>query len=246
MKNFLKFCFKEEYIASNPLVDYQSPKAAKPYVKMPADDEIRIILKAIEAKHKLGENPNSRFSNAKTQRFLARRDLAIVSGLVGTAARIGEILGMKLGDYDKARKQIVFRETKGNEPRTVPIEDVWIETVDAWLRVRGGIESDYLFVTLYGEQIDVRCFSRQFQRYCKYADVEDVTLHSLRHYALTTIAKSDLWVASLIAGHKDLRVTRGYLHNDPDHVRKAHAEAAPLSRLLVNARAEKARRKRIV
>lgn len=246
MKNFLKFCFHEEYIASNPLADYQAPKAAKPYVKMPSDDEIRLILQTIEDKRKPGKNPNSRFCNTKMQRFLGRRDRAIVTGLVSTAARAGEILGLKLGDYDKARKQIVFRETKGNEPRIVPIEDAWIEAVDAWLRVRGELESDLLFVTLYGEPIDVRCFSRQFHRYCEFGKVEDVTLHSLRHYALTTIAKSDLWAASLIAGHKHLRVTRGYLHNDPDHVRQAHAAAAPLTRILVHARSQSARRKRVV
>ena len=246
MKGFLKFCYREEYIASNPLADYSAPKAAKPYIKMPSDDEIRLILKIIEEKRKPGVNPNSRFSNSKTQRFLARRDRAIIAGLVGSAARIGEILGLKLSDYDKVRKQIVFRETKGNTPRTVPIEDAWIEVVEAWLRVRGDLASDYLFVTLYGQQIDVRCFSRQFHRYCEYAGVEDVTLHCLRHYALTTIAKSDLWAASLIAGHKNLQVTRCYLHNDPDHVRQAHAAAAPLARILINARTEKTRRKRIV
>ena len=88
------------------------------------------------------------------------------------------------------RKQIVFRETKGNEPRIVPIEDSWIEIVESWLRIRGNLDSGLLFVTLYGGAIDVRSFSHQFHRYCDYAGITDVSLHSLRHYSLTGHSKN--------------------------------------------------------
>ena len=97
MKNFFKFCFREEYIASDPLAGFQTPKAAKPYVKMPSSDELGLLLRMIEEKRKPNANPNSRFCNTKTQRFLARRDRAIIAGLVGTAARIGELLSLKFG-----------------------------------------------------------------------------------------------------------------------------------------------------
>ena len=56
MKTFLKFCPREEYIASNPLADYQVPKAAKPYVRMPSDEEISLILRTIEEKRRPGIN----------------------------------------------------------------------------------------------------------------------------------------------------------------------------------------------
>ena len=167
-------------------------------------------------------------------------------GLVETAARIGELLALTLSDYQPQEGQIVIRHAKGDEPRVVPISPVWAQAVDAYLRVRPKIESDLLFVSEYGEKMDVGRFGKQFGGYLDFAGLSGFTLHGLRHYAITQLAQTDLWTASQIAGHKDLKVTRQYLHGDPAHVRAAHAQAAPLARLLVNARSERQRRKKIV
>jgi site-specific recombinase XerD len=47
-KAFLKFCAREAYITSDPLIGYQVPKPDRAYVKCPSDDEIRILLTKIE------------------------------------------------------------------------------------------------------------------------------------------------------------------------------------------------------
>lgn len=246
-KALLRFCYHEGYIDADPLRDYKIPKAAKPYIKMPSDDEIRAILKGLTDRWQVALNPATRPAPPRTRAFYSRRNVAIVGGLLETACRIGEICALKISDYQPDRRQIQIRTSKGNEPRTIPISLDWIAAVDAWLKVRPKCDVDWLFIGCYGEPLTALKFGKQFQGYCKYAAVEEVTLHSLRHYALTQIAKQDVWAAMQIAGHKDLKVTRGYLHGDPEHVRRAHADAAPLSRLLVNKRSERqARRKRLI
>ena len=243
---FLRFCAQESYIAANPLVGYEIPKAAKAYVKCPSDDEVRALLAAGRDRWKSGPNPSVRFLSPKLRTFLARRNYAIIAGLIETACRAGEVLSLRMEDYDPGQKQICIRKAKGDRPRILPISDEWAALVDDWLRVRPKCESPLLFITEYGGPISVEVFGKQFRGYLTFGGLAGFTLHGLRHYALTQIAKTDLQAAMHIAGHSSLTVTQGYLHAGAEHIRAAHAEAAPLSRLLVSKRSEAAKRKRLV
>jgi len=232
-KSFLKFCAREEYVTSDPLIGYQVPKADRAYVKCPSDDEIRTLLTKMQERWNPALNPDARFVHAGARRFFMRRNYAIVTGLIETAARAGELLGLLLEDFQPEQKQIVIRKAKGDEPRTVPISDAWVECVNSYLRVRPKVDSEMLFVSEYGDKLEVDRISKQFRGYLAYAGLSGFTLHGLRHYAISQVAKTDVWAASVIAGHKSLVTTRQYLHGDPVHIRSAHDAAAPLSRLLV-------------
>ena len=245
-RTFLKFCMREDYIEGNPLAGFQVPKAARAYIKCPSDDEIRTLLRALHDRWKPSLNPSARYVHASARLFFSRRNYALVAGLLETGARIGEMLALTLDDFQPQEGQIVIRHAKGDDPRVVPISSVWIETVEAYLRVRPKVECDLLFVSEFGEKMEVLRFGRQFKGYLKFAGLSGFTLHGLRHYAITQMAKTDVWAASLIAGHKDLKVTRQYLHEDPTHVRAAHDLSAPLARLLVNVRSQKQSRKKMV
>lgn len=244
---FLRFCAQEGYIPSNPLVGYEIPKAAKAYVKCPSDDEVIRLLAAARDRWKVtGLGDASRFVPQRLRTFLGRRNYAIITGLIETACRAGEVLGLRMADYDPAQKQVVIHKAKGNKPRIIPISDEWAEVVDAWLRVRPQCDNPLLFITEYGDPIKVEVFGKQFHGLLEHAGLSGFTLHGLRHYALNQIARTDLQAAMHIAGHTSLTVTQGYLHAGADHIRQAHATAAPLARLLVSRRAEKAKKKRLV
>ncbi len=243
---FLKFCKREDYVEGDPLAGCQVPKAERAYVKCPSDDEIRTLLKAMHERWKPAANPAVRFIRPAARQFFSRRNYALITGLVESGARIGEMLGLTLGDYQPQQGQIAIRHSKGDAPRVVPISQIWIDAVDAYLRVRPKVDCDRLFVSEYGGSMDVARFGRQFRGYLDFAGLSGFTLHGLRHYAITQLAKTDVWAASQIAGHKDLKITRQYLHGDAEHVRGAHSLAAPLARLLVNTRSEKQRRKKII
>jgi len=243
---FFRHCASEKYVPRDPLTDYSVPKAAKAFVKCPSDDEVSRLLKAVPVKWSPAANPVACRMPAKARTFLARRDYAILAGLVETAARIGEMLSLRLEDYDCERMQITFRVTKTDRPRTVPISTDWQETVDAYLRARPKCDSPLLFISRTGQSLSVTSYGSQFRHYADFAGVTGWSLHGLRHYALSQIARVDVLAAQQIAGHTSLVVTQGYLHTGADQVRAAHAKAAPLSRLLVNRRSGVAARKRLV
>ena len=244
---FLKFCMREGYIRSNPLTDYQVPKMPKAYIKCPSEDEIRTLLLSIERRWDPEINPSVRYVHLTARRFLERRNYAILTGLVETACRIGEMLSLRLDDFDPKQRQIAVRQSKGDEPRIIPISQSWIDAVESYLRVRPkGIECNRLFVSEFGEELSVSMFGKVFRGYLDFAGLSGFTLHGLRHYAITQLAKTDVWAASQIAGHKDLKITRAYLHGDPAHVREVHAKAAPLARILMNGRTERERKRKVV
>lgn len=243
---FLKFCVREEYIEGDPLRGYQAPKSARPYVKCPSDEEIKKLLEALHDRWLPSLNPEARFVHVGARLFFSRRNYAIIAGLIETACRIGEMLALTLDDYDRAQRQIVIRKAKGDEPRIIPIRRAWMDAVDAYLKVRPSIESNLLFISEYGEAISTNEFAKRFRGYLNFAGISGFSLHGLRHYAISTLAKQDVWATSQIAGHKDLTVTRSYLHGDPVHVRSAHEAANPLGRILVNVRSQKQNERRKV
>ena len=243
---FFRHCASEKYVPRDPLTDYAVPKAPKAFVKCPSDEEVSKLLRAVPVKWSPAANPVACRMPAKARTFLARRDYAILAGLVETAARIGEMLSLRLEDYDCERMQITFRVTKTDRPRTVPISSDWQEAVDAYLRIRPKCDSPLLFISRTGQSLSVTAYGSQFRHYADFAGVTGWSLHGLRHYALSQIARVDVLAAQKIAGHTSLVVTQGYLHTGADQVRAAHAQAAPLSRLLVNRRSETAMRKRLI
>ena len=243
---FFRHCASEGYVARDPLTEYVIPKAPKPFVKCPSDAEVTALLKAVPVKWSPASNPPACRMPTKARIFLARRDYAVLAGLVETAARIGEMLSLRLEDYDRERMQITFRRTKTDRPRTVPISLDWLEAVDTYLRVRPKCDSPILFISRTGQPLSVTAYGSQFRNYADFAGVTGWSLHGLRHYALSQIARTDVLAAQQIAGHSSLVVTQGYLHTGADQVRAAHAQAAPLSRLLVNRRSNEMKRKRLV
>ena len=243
---FFKWAAKHRVVPSDPLHDYIVPKASKPFVKSPSDDEVKKLLAGVQARWKPGVNPDSRFIFEQGRVFYSRRNYAIIAGLIETGCRPCELFALRLDDYRSAEKQIAFRETKGREPRELPVSAAWTSIVDSYLKKRPKCDCPTLFVNAFGEPMNTAMFSRQFRGYAEYAGLSGFNLYGLRHYALTRLAQTNLLGASMIAGHKNPKTTMRYLHASPEFVRDVHTQAAPLSRIIVNTRSEKARRRKLI
>jgi integrase len=102
------------------------------------------------------------------------------------------MLALKPDDYQPKERQIVIRKAKGDEPRTIPVSDFWIQAVDAYLRARPKVDSDRLFISEFGGPLDPGQVRKAFRSYQEFAGIGGFTLHGLRHYALTQLAKTDL------------------------------------------------------
>lgn len=249
-KAFYGWCAKYELVKRSPLAEYEVHNAPTPPKHMPTDDEIVALLEAIRDFWNVEKNPPMRFLSAPARVFHRDRNLAIILGLLDSAARIGEMLSLKVEDYRAKERQIVIRESKGKEPRALPVSPEWADQMNVWLRVRArvmmnvpkGEDEGWLFISDTGGRIAERQFLKILHRITTFAEISQaISLHSLRRFSLNKLAKINLLMAQTIAGHKDTKTTLLYTKLDPDFVRDLHGQTGVLRNVISNKRVAKRR-----
>jgi site-specific recombinase XerD len=260
-KVFTKFCHREGYSPLDALADYMVPRPPRAHVRKPSVEDIQKLIKAIGDRWNIAENPKARYKPVAQRTFFRTRDQAIVFLLVEAGCRIGECLDLFLSDIDIKGQRLTFRETKGKEPRTVPITSTLLNALQPWISLRNRIEkekqadiargkeprcSDHFFLTMTGGRVNAEAWAKSWQKYVAFAGVEYFTRHGLRHFTVHEMAKVNVRSAQKMAGHKKLDTTQLYLHDDPEQVRADHAQAAPLGKILVNMRSQKQRKASLI
>ena len=227
-KAFFFWCQKNDIIERSLLTDYQVRHAPRPAQYMPTDADMQALLRAVPDFWNPTKNPPIRFVPIAKRVFHRERNYAVTLGLLDSACRIGEMLSLKVDDYRAKERQIVIRESKGREPRTLPVSPEWIEAIDVWLRQRtkvlkGQEDEGWLFISEFGGRLDEGRFLKSLKKVTSFAEISDhITLHSLRRYSLNRLAKVNLLATQQIAGHKETRTTLLYTQLDPDFVRGVH------------------------
>ncbi|MDX1931883.1 MAG: tyrosine-type recombinase/integrase, partial [Capsulimonadales bacterium] len=172
IKAFFKFCRRRGIVERDRFVDYEVHKAPKPPRYMPSDEDIFRLIVGIRDYWNPDKNKDIKNFDPKSRAFHRDRNIAILLGLLDTAARIGEMVALKIDDYRSREKLIVIRQAKGKVPRTVPISDHWIAAMEDWLRIRQklfsgltpeerkALDEGWLFVTETGGKVDPASFSK--------------------------------------------------------------------------------------
>ncbi len=252
-KAFLAWCSRNDLLTRSPLADYQVRNAAKPSKYMPTDADVRALLLAVHGYWNAETNPDVRYNPPAKRIFHRDRNYAIILGLLDTACRIGEMLSLKVDDIRLDQRSITVRESKGREPRAIPISAEWVATIDIWLKVRRRVmknvpvseDEGWLFISETGSRLDEGRFLKVLKKYRAFAAVsEKITLHSLRRFSLNKLAKYNLLMAQIIAGHKDTKTTLIYTQLDPDFVRDMHGQVGVVRGIVTSKTAEK--RKRLI
>ena len=233
-KVFFKWCKEKEILEVDPLRDYECPRFTRRKMPCPTRDEVKLLLRSIRHRYDPDITPNAKFMKKRRRDFVQTRNLAMVAGLIETAARISEMTNLKLADYHPDELYVVFRDTKTNIDRTNPITEEWVELVNAWLPNRPKkSQCDNLFVSEYGAPIHPGHFGTQFVDIVEWAKLPHYTLHSLRHYAATKLVeRADIETARQILGHARLETTLRYTHVSSQHVAFKHKAAGLLTDVL--------------
>lgn len=163
--------------------------------------------------------------------------------IASTGIRLGEALGLQVGDVDADRCTLAIRRSvrkhrigspKSGKPRTVSVPPStigvlrdWMDTVRAEAAVRGQ-EALWLFPGTTGQPIEDKCPGQAMRRVLQLARIpRPLRLHDLRHtYARLAIQQGvPLLVVSRQLGHASIAITADtYGHLVPDATREA-AEA---------------------
>lgn len=181
--------------------------------------------------------PEQPDSSAST--FVTARDQAMFEVLYGCGIRIGELVGVDIGDVDLANAEMrVFG--KGRKERIVPLGAPACTALQAWLGERNAQvpvaasdTSTALFLGVRGERVSAQVVRRALkERALQQGISSNVYPHRLRHSFASHVLQSsgDLRAVQELMGHASIASTQVYTHLDFQHLAKVYDQAHPRAR----------------
>jgi len=163
--------------------------------------------------------------------WVAARDVAIVLLMYGAGMRIGEVLGLALGDVRGGREVLTVRG-KGNKERIVPLLPVVRQAIDAYLDQRpyAGDNAQPLFLGVRGKRLQAGIVQKQFRHLRAALGLpETATPHAMRHSFATHLlgGGADLRTIQELLGHASLSTTQRYTDVDAENLMKVYRAAHP-------------------
>jgi integrase/recombinase XerD len=157
---------------------------------------------------------------------------AILYVTYSSGLRIGEVVRLKITDFDWDRKTIRIRQGKGRKDRLTILSGTAYETVEEYVRQYQPRDS-WLFPGQSGNgHLTERSVQKVFDKAVVDAGiVKAVSVHSLRHSFATHLLESgiDLRYIQELLGHQSSRTTERYTHVAVKDVRRI---VSPLDRLM--------------
>ena len=156
------------------------------------------------------------------------RDHALLELLYATGIRVAECCGLDGTDVDRSHGTVRVLG-KGDKERVVPVGEVALQAIDAYLAARGRPDGP-LFTNTRGGRLTTRSAQRIVGRQARLSGTSRrVTPHTLRHTFATHMLGegADLRLIQELLGHERLSTTQRYTHVSPEHLMKVYDAAHP-------------------
>jgi integrase/recombinase XerC len=216
-RSFLRYLIREGELSVNPAVGVSAPRAAR---RLPATLDVDQMGRLLEI----------RGDDAVTLRDRAMLELLYSSGL-----RLGELVGLDLGDVDLA-DGLVRVTGKGRKTRIVPVGRTARAAVSAWLRERSGMaapDERAVFTGVRGRRISPRSVQSRVSYWARRSGLgQRVHPHLFRHSFASHLLESsgDLRGVQEMLGHANISTTQIYTHLDFQHLAQVYDKAHPRAR----------------
>lgn len=211
LRSCLGFLTRRGGLGRNPAREVAAPRLPRKLAVFLPPDEARAIL----------ERP---FPTTAA----GRRDKAILELLYATGARVAELTALDVADLDRAQGTVRVRG-KGGKERIVPVGDLALDALDAYLVTRAGA-SGPVFLNRRGGRLTTRSVARIVKRAGRAAGVpRRITPHTLRHTFATHMldAGADLRLIQELLGHSRLSTTQRYTHVSAERLLRVYDAAHP-------------------
>jgi site-specific recombinase XerD len=212
---FLRFCVREEYIASSPMTKVAMPRIDKRILPALAPDEVHRLLNVCTSE----------------------RDQAIVVFLLDTGCRVSELVNLDIADVDMKSGEVTIRRGKGRKDRVVFLGLTARRMLAAYFNERGSPDPDQpVWVSqTRSERLTLSGAQQLLRRLGQAAGVEHCSPHSFRRtFAIWSLRNGmDLFRLARLLGHTDISVLRQYLDLLRDDLAAAHAQFVTVDRMLV-------------
>jgi integrase/recombinase XerC len=221
LRTFFQFLVREGHLESNPARLVATPKIERKLpVHLSMEDAVRFI-----------ETPD-------TNTDLGRRDRAILEFLYATGIRVGELVGIDLGDVD-LRERLVRVTGKRRKERIVPFGEPAAEALKRYLaetrplflnQCPAAERTEALFLHRRGGRLTARSVGRLVEKYIRQcATIHAISPHSLRHTFATHLLDSgaDLRDIQELLGHARLSSTQIYTQVSMEKIIEVYDRAHP-------------------
>ena len=168
----------------------------------------------------------------------SRRDLALLSLMFNTGARVSEIVALQTDDLQMASAPSIVLHGKGRKERICPLWPETVHLLEKMLEERGVKPSESAALFLNHRGLDLTRFGVRliFRKYVRKAAKSNPTLkkkclhpHSARHSTAVQLLRSgvDLSTIAHWLGHASVNTTNKYLSVDLEAKREAITKAKP-------------------
>ncbi|MBU3896253.1 tyrosine-type recombinase/integrase [Patescibacteria group bacterium] len=212
-------------------MDFKSPVSpssialVKTVQKHPRVSEFAEIVALIESPETLEKN-----------RFVAKRNRAMLEVLFSTGMRISELLSLRKEQIDKTGR--VFIRGKGKKERFAYLTPRALKHIKGYSDLLGLNDSAFLFIPLRGKnahnkdkRISANYLQERVKRYRELLGINiPLSCHSIRHAFATYLAESGANPAAIqiLLGHESLDTTTRYVHASDRYAEKMHNKYHPL------------------
>jgi integrase/recombinase XerD len=228
LRGFSKFLVREGLLERDPTSLTARPKLGRRLPRALGENDLVRLLEV---------------PDVSTLRGL--RDRAMLSVAYAAGLRVSELVRLEIGDLDLERG-VVSALGKGQKRRLVPLGEVALEHLGAYLRARDADEAaragksartartkggkNFVFRSPRGGALTRQAFWQIVGRIARAAGVRGgAHPHQLRHSFATHLlgGGADLRSVQTLLGHANIVTTEIYTHVSRDHVRDAHRRAHP-------------------
>jgi integrase/recombinase XerD len=225
VRGLYRFRAEEGLGDSDPTLDLPAPRVGQRLPKAVTEDEILRLLDAAS-----GTEPRD------------LRDRAMLELLYGTGMRVGELVGLSLGDI-ASDSGLIRVLGKGSKERLVPLGRFAAQALECWLDQGGRPElvprrwarkgdAEALFINVRGGRLTRQGAWEVIAGRARSVGLGDkVHPHVLRHSCATHMLArgADVRVVQELLGHASVATTQVYTKVTVEHLRGAYEAAHPRS-----------------
>lgn len=205
---FFDYSVQTKAIEASPAAYIHNPKLPRKLPIYLIDSELRRLLAAPDPADVLG-----------------CRDYAILVTLGFTGMRRQELTGLNLQSLD-LHSRAVRVIGKGSKERLLPLNDMVISAINAYLDVRPATgDQEAIFLNQRGGRLTGRSVLNIVKKYVRMAGIDKAKIspHKLRHTFATLLHLNEVDILEIksLLGHASITSTQIYTHTNPNKLRSA-------------------------
>lgn len=223
VKTFYNYFYRHELLKNNPAALVTLPKVSEKAIIRLDVDEVAILLDQVEQGDKLTKSQQAFHRKTK------KRDLALLSLLLGTGIRVSECVGLDIGDIDFKNDGIRIHR-KGGKEVIVYFSDEVEEALASYYEERKAVipasgHENAFFLSLQKKRLNVRSVENLVKKYTQtVTTLKNITPHKLRSTYGTNLYQEtgDIYLVADVLGHSDVNTTKKhYAAIEEENRRKA-------------------------